>query len=592
MMRQQIGATLLALACSFWSAPVAQACGGFFCSSSPVDQNAEKIIFAVNEAEETTDMIVQIAYQGEDDAFAWLLPVGSVPQQREVFPALALSTFDSRTSPSFQLPPECQQLSSAGSIRDAGVTANRPGALPAAPDEVTVYVMETVDAYDVAVIGSESADKTFEWLLSNGYRLSSVMKPYIELYTAQKMLFLALKLTADATTRDIKPFKMTLPGTTPSIPLRLTAIAAEPEMGAVVWILGQQRYEPANTDEITIPKDELRWRPNTYPTLTNWTQLVAKHVDERGGRAWVVEQSGPTSGIMQAVMSSRTGSQDQFTAQQALLKLLTGHPHMTRLYTRISAEEMGYDPSFKRSDKPDVEQVHVLPYVEELCSHDAGPQPSIDPCDFTTCGSLGVCRSAMDDETKSIVAGCACAPGTSARTTFDPQGAPTVVCQDQRMSFMNPGENDEAGAQFIDPCVGYSCGDHGQCVSMNLTPTCVCEQGYVAVGGLAQKGKRQTRCALPTAAIDKSFYNRRPPALAEGMVAGRQVTVPPAKGRADVQTPARYGDPVPASPLGNASDKDKGDDGCSAGSSRGRSSAAPAWLVLATALWYRRRRKA
>ena len=146
--------------------------------------------------------------------------------------------------------------------------------------------METIDAYDVAVIQSDSADATYQWLLANGYRMSSVMKPYIELYTQQRMMFLALKLTADATTQDIKPFKMTLPGTTPSIPLRLTAIAAEPEMGVVVWILGQQRYEPANSDEITIPKEELRWRP--YSLQTNWTQLVAQHVNERGGRGWVV----------------------------------------------------------------------------------------------------------------------------------------------------------------------------------------------------------------------------------------------------------------------------------------------------------------
>jgi len=37
------------------------ACGGFFCSASPVDQSAERIVFAVDEQTQRTDMIVQIS---------------------------------------------------------------------------------------------------------------------------------------------------------------------------------------------------------------------------------------------------------------------------------------------------------------------------------------------------------------------------------------------------------------------------------------------------------------------------------------------------------------------------------------------------
>jgi hypothetical protein len=33
------------------STPAARACGGFFCTNIPVDQSAERIIFAVNEAQ-------------------------------------------------------------------------------------------------------------------------------------------------------------------------------------------------------------------------------------------------------------------------------------------------------------------------------------------------------------------------------------------------------------------------------------------------------------------------------------------------------------------------------------------------------------
>jgi hypothetical protein len=589
-------ASLLALASAFAAAPSpASACGGFFCSASPVDQNAERIIFAVDEANDSTDMIVQITYQGDDDAFAWVLPVAAVPQNRQVFPASALSVFDAQTGPTFQPPPECQGWGVPASAGNGGGPRDAGSAAPRGDAGVTVHVMERIDGYEVAVIESQSSDAAFAWLLENKYRLSSVMKPYIDYYTSQGMKFLALRLAADATARDIKPFKMTLPGQTPTIPLRLTAVAAEPEMGVVVWILGQRRYEPANAEEITIPKEELRWRPNSWPIRTNWTQLVARHVDARGGKAWVVEQAGESESLRQLAQSSFANTQEQVNAREALLRLLNGRPYMTRLYTRVAAEEMTYDPTFRRSDKGIVARQRELPYIEEICSRDAATPPPTRECDFASCGQLGECREVMNPSTKVASAACACAPGTTARTTFDPQGQPMVTCQDERMSFMNPGERDEAGNVFSDPCTGFSCGEHGRCVAMNLTPTCECEQGYVAFAKLGPQGQRLTECAMPMQTVPKSFYNRRPPALAAGMIAGRAVDLPPPSGDADVDMPGEYGEPMPggpANPAGPTGGDSGAKSGCSATSREAESGGALTVALFAgLALFLKRRRR-
>jgi MYXO-CTERM domain-containing protein len=590
-MMQQMWAGVLALtALAIWPPESAYACGGFFCSASPVDQNAERIVFAVDEQSQTTDMIVQIAYQGADDAFAWVLPVGSVPQKREVFPNEALAPLDAQTGPMFVLPSKCRSRFAGGAVSGPGGGDDADES--AADDGVVVHVQETVGPFEVAVIESESADATFSWLLQNKYRLSSVMKPYIELYTRDKMKFLALRLTANATVQDIQPFKMTLPGTTPSIPLRLTAIAAEPEMGILVWVLGARRYEPANAEEITIPKAELRYRLGGREIRTNWTELVARHVDERGGRGWVVEQAGSSAQIASFLQNTFTSTPAQMEAKEALLTLFAGRPYMTRLYTRIAAEEMGYDPSFRQSDKPDVNRQIELPYIEAACTSEEASL-SIDECDFASCGQLGVCRAAMNPATKSKQAACACAPGTTARTTFDPQGAPIVSCQDQRMSFMNPGESDEMGSKFADPCVGFSCGEHGRCVSMNMTPTCECNEGYVAIGSVDGARVRKTECVTPLSALPMGFYNRRPPMLAEGMTAGRAIVLPAVSGTADRPMPDRYGEPMiaPAKPI--EAPKQRRDDGCSVSDVQSDSRASR-WLLalVALALTVRRRRLA
>jgi Uncharacterized protein conserved in bacteria (DUF2330) len=556
---------------SWFGASRADACGGFFCSASPVDQSAERIVFAVDEQSQRTEMIVQITYQGADDAFAWLLPVAAVPENRAVFPNGALVPLDAQTGPSFVPPDNCPMAlavprAESGSNDDA---AGAPG--------VTILVRETVGPYDVVVLESADAAKTFAWLTENKYRLAPAMKPYLELYTAQGMKFLALKLTADATVQDIQPFRMTLPGTTPSIPLRLTAVAAEPEMGIVVWILGARRYEPANAPELDVPSAELKWSANSFPIRTNWPELVARKVDEQGGRGWVVEQAGASANVSSLLSTSFANTPDQIAARDALLGLFVGKPYMTRLYTRLSPEEMSYDPLFKQSDKPAVDRQRTLPYSAAQCSDRT---PTVDPCDFTACGQLGLCAELQDKSASS--AGCACAPGSTARAIAGPQGV-SVNCQDQRMSFMNPGDRDDAGNVLADPCVGYDCGAHGRCVAMNLTPTCECEQGFVATASANAQGQRLVSCQVPARTIATGFYNRRPPALAPGMVAGRTVALVAPQAQPDVALPATYGEPTPAPQA-------KADSGCRlAGPEREQGALA---ALFAAMLFVRRRRLA
>ena len=52
------------------------ACGGFFCVDTPVDQNAERIIFTQNR-DGTVSAYVQIEYTGSAPDFSWILaPAG------------------------------------------------------------------------------------------------------------------------------------------------------------------------------------------------------------------------------------------------------------------------------------------------------------------------------------------------------------------------------------------------------------------------------------------------------------------------------------------------------------------------------------
>ena len=103
-----------------------------------------------------------------------------------------------------------------------------------------------------------------------------------------------LKLRETADVGDLKPFRFTLPGTVPSIPLRMTSLAAEPEMSIVVWVLSDQRYEAKNWMNAEVDPADIRMVAGTSPMKTNWTRLVAQAVDVAGGQAWVTEFAGST----------------------------------------------------------------------------------------------------------------------------------------------------------------------------------------------------------------------------------------------------------------------------------------------------------
>ncbi|WP_433935373.1 DUF2330 domain-containing protein [Sorangium cellulosum] len=527
-MRKLWAATVMAAAALTTAPRPVEACGGFFCGRQPVDQTAERILFATNQDGSVT-MVTQIQYAGAAPDFAWVIPLAEVPaaDSLAVFPQLALTALDAATGPQFQWPddPSCYPPVFDG----AGPTAGGGGVDDGG---VTVHLREEVGPYDVAVIESTDPAALVDWLRDNGFRVNDAMAPYIRIYTSEGMKFLALRLQPDAEVSDIQPFRFTLPSGSPSIPIRLTAIAAEPEMGITVMILGDRRYGPANWPDVEIDDNQIVWRPYDWPMQTNWTALVARGVDEAGGRGFVTEMSGPTATIAEQVRNTMSSDEAQVAARDALLPLLEGNATITRLYTRLSPEEMTVDPIFRRTDGPEVSNVRVLPrYVEgrDLCvDAPGGESAAASPCDFAACGAGGLCRVVEVEGGAQPVAACACVPGTTARTTFDPSGRPTVTCQDLRMSFLNPGDRALPDAPpLADPCATFDCGQNGECVPMNMTPTCRCSTGYVAVGAIAADGSRETTCVLPDEPVPASFYEGRVPQLPDSLPGGRPVDVPP-----------------------------------------------------------------
>lgn len=341
------------------SADSAAACGGLFCQNSPVDQNAERIIFTQNE-DGSVSAIIQIQYTGFAEDFSWILPIKTPITAEDIeVPETGMTAFvelEQMTNVRFIPPPipeDCIMLQFE--------TAEE--AVPSAAGEVEIFASGEVGPFGFDVIGSEDPNALIVWLRDNNYRVEEQMEPLINVYVEERFVFLAMRLLPDQGTQDIQPVKVTYDSPEPMIPLRLTAVAANPDMAVLIWFFANDQAVPANYTHMQIPTDDLRffiWGGNNYRSLIGTT------ADRFNGQAFVTEYAGPTNNFA-------------FT-DPLLVELAQKHRYLTRLNTVISPEEMTIDPVFGYDpNREDVSNVRDLSdYDKDLyeCDRDPNFQPA------------------------------------------------------------------------------------------------------------------------------------------------------------------------------------------------------------------------
>ncbi len=298
----------------------ALACGGFFCSQAqPVDQSGERILFAVDGTNVTAH--IQIQYVGPSEEFSWALP--SVPQLRvgtdQTFNALLQAT-----GPQFNINwqhtedckvPGCDADFGVGGGSDGGdMWMNAPASEEAGGGSVQVVAAGNVGPYDYKVIEAvDGADgeAVFEWLNDNGYDQPEGSQDIINQYVNTDFVFLALKLSKREDVGSIRPVVVEYEAPMfACVPLKLTSIAAAPNMPIFVWVLAQSRAVPMNYFHVKLNPAAYPWtecgRAQGATPGCSWMQsqpascstayrdLITMAVDEAEGKAFVTEYAGST----------------------------------------------------------------------------------------------------------------------------------------------------------------------------------------------------------------------------------------------------------------------------------------------------------
>ena len=290
----------------------ANACGGFFCNAAqPVNQAAEGILFADN-GDGTITAVIQIQYQGPSKSFSWLLPISSVPKSDEdigIASNTAFQRLQSATNPSYSLTLKvegtCREPGGGSgcgsSSEDAAFAAGGPaphGQVDPSNDGVVVEASGVVGSFEWSVISLDQslvdpASAAQEWLRANGYDVPSGAPALLGPYLKQGLFLLALRLTKGADSGSIRPIVLTYAGTQPSIPLKLTAVAANADMGVLTWVLGNSRAVPVNYASLELNEARINW----FNAASNYNAVVIDAANDAAGQGFVTEFSGRTGAL-------------------------------------------------------------------------------------------------------------------------------------------------------------------------------------------------------------------------------------------------------------------------------------------------------
>jgi MYXO-CTERM domain-containing protein len=267
----------------------ALACGGLFCNNStPVVQQQESILFAVDGG--TTHMHVRIVYAGPPQEFGWLLPVPRGVETTLSSEGIlgALDAFQATFGiGEWERQVQCEELPPPPE-GEPGFDGADAGA-PNGGGEIQVLSREPVGPYDRAILDARTVEALRTWLQENGYQIPEGTDDKLRPYIDQGAVFVAIKLLPGEDVGDIVPLHLSFPGDTPTIPIVPTSVAAAPDLGLAVHVLGQSRAVPLNYLHVQINEAAIDWR--LYGP-SNYTAVVAQAADEAGGQAFATDYAG------------------------------------------------------------------------------------------------------------------------------------------------------------------------------------------------------------------------------------------------------------------------------------------------------------
>ncbi|MGH7436408.1 MAG: DUF2330 domain-containing protein [Polyangiaceae bacterium] len=266
----------------------ASACGGCFTppQQGVSDITDERMLLAVSPVQST--LYDQIKYSGSPSNFAWVLPIKGTVQvglsADVLFDSVAALTQTVIYPPPLNCPaPQCPAPPLNAAVGFAG------GGASTGAGDVQVLVSQNVGPYQTVQLHSTDGTALDNWLAQNGYNIPTAVQPILAAYNAEGFDFLAMKLLPGQGVQSMRPVRVTTPGASLSLPLRMASIGTGAITGITIWVVADGRYEPQNFPFFHIDDSALVW--DFAVSSSNYTTLRTQHEADLKNAGWEIESS-------------------------------------------------------------------------------------------------------------------------------------------------------------------------------------------------------------------------------------------------------------------------------------------------------------
>jgi hypothetical protein len=268
----------------------ASACGGCFQPTQTVtDITDERMLLAVSGTQST--LYDQIQYSGSPSSFAWVLPIhGTVTvglSADVLFGSIDTLTATQMIPPPQNCPFPTNCASKNAGLASGGGSSSGGGFAPASP--VQVLAQANVGPYATVQLHSSDSSALDSWLAQNGYNIPAAVQPILDAYVKEGFDFLAMKLLPNQGVQAMRPVRVTTPGASLSLPLRMASIGTGAVTGITIWVVADGRYEPQNFPFFHIEDSQLVWDWST--NLSNYTTLRVQQESNLKNAGWEIESS-------------------------------------------------------------------------------------------------------------------------------------------------------------------------------------------------------------------------------------------------------------------------------------------------------------
>jgi hypothetical protein len=304
--------------------------------------------------------VLRTYYRGDPGDYAWVIPVPGTPTDivahadARLFERLALIT-----SPRFTIVEPPAETGGCGCATPTGGARLGEGAL------VEVEASGTAGVFDWAVLTSGGSDALLGWLNENDFKVPDEAASILDVYVAQDMHFLAVRINApeqlatDATGAiDIPPLQFTAAGSRRFYPMAISRITAADPTEVLIYLMGNYRMEVANLPNGVIDPNELVYQPNSV-SLTNYEALFTGTLTRLGGAALITEYAGGQYGLF---------STDLFNVWPDAPVGTESLSYLTRLRTVLPRSRMDRDFEFQEAATDDGVYPQYYITVEETAT--------------------------------------------------------------------------------------------------------------------------------------------------------------------------------------------------------------------------------